>query len=94
MPSSLTAAPPDRSLTAGPPPGRVGRTALGALTALLLLIGILGPSGPHPSASADDADTNFDTWTQVAQNIGTELTEAVTTYTEVEIGRASCRERV
>ena len=81
MPSSLTAAPPDRSLTAGPPPRRVGRTALGALTALLLLVGILGPSGPHPSASADDADTNFDTWTQVAQNIGTELTEAVTTYT-------------
>ena len=81
MPSSLTAAPPDRSLTAGPPPRRVGRTALGALTALLLLIGILGPSGPHPSASADAADTNFDTWTQVAQNIGTELTEAVTTYT-------------
>ena len=81
MPSSLTAAPPDRSLTAGPPPRRVGRTALGALTALLLLVGILGPSGPHPSASADAADTNFDTWTQVAQNIGTELTEAVTTYT-------------
>ena len=81
MPSSLTAAPPDRSLTAGPPPRRVGRTALGALTALLLLVGILGPSGLHPSASADDADTNFDTWTQVAQNIGTELTEAVTTYT-------------
>ena len=81
MPSSPTAAPSDRSLTAGPPPRRVGRTALGALTALLLLIGILGPSGPHPSASADAADTNFDTWTQVAQNIGTELTEAVTTYT-------------
>ena len=81
MPSSLTAAPSDRSLTAGPPPRRVGRTALGALTALLLLVGILGPSGPHPSASADAADTNFDTWTQVAQNIGTELTEAVTTYT-------------
>ena len=81
MPSSPTAAPPDRSLTAGPPPRRVGRTALGALTALLLLIGILGPSGPHPNASADDADTDFDTWTQVAQNIGTELNEAVTTYT-------------
>ena len=81
MPSSLTAAPSDRSLTAGPPPRRVGRTALGALTALLLLIGILGPSGPHPNASADDADTDFDTWTQVAQNIGTELNEAVTTYT-------------
>ena len=81
MPSSLTAAPPDRSLTAGSPPRRVGRTALGALTALLLLIGILGPSGPHPNASADDADTDFDTWTQVAQNIGTELNEAVTTYT-------------
>ena len=81
MPSSPTAAPPDRSLTAGSPPRRVGRTALGALTALLLLIGILGPSGPHPNASADDADTDFDTWTQVAQNIGTELNEAVTTYT-------------
>ena len=81
MPSSPPAAPPARSLPAGPPPRRVGRTALGALTALLLLVGILGPSGPHPSASADAADTNFDTWTQVAQNIGTELTEAVTTYT-------------
>ena len=57
MPSSLTAAPSDRSLTAGPPsrtagppPRRVSRTAVGALTALLLLIGFLGPGGPHPSA--------------------------------------------
>lgn len=94
MPSSLIAVPPDRSLTAGPPSRtagsphrtagsphrRVGRTAVGALTALLLLIGILGPSGPHPDASAADADTDFDTWTQVAQSIGTELDAAVTTY--------------
>ncbi|MGK2348737.1 FTR1 family iron permease [Actinomyces sp. W5033] len=59
--------------------GRVPRGVVVALTALVLLLGALSPLG-RPTAHAVEADTDFDTWGQVAQRVSDELATALEEY--------------
>lgn len=46
-----------------------------------LLVGLLSPAGLLPRAAADvDADTDFDSWTAVAQDISADLDSALASY--------------
>ncbi|MCL3776699.1 MULTISPECIES: FTR1 family protein [unclassified Actinomyces] len=77
MPSQTQALAGPRSCT---PSGRVGRAAVVALAVLVLLLGALSPLGPRPTSAAAEADTDFDTWTQVAERVSDELGTALEEY--------------
>lgn len=77
MPSQTTARAAARTCTST---RQVPRAVVVAMTVLVLLLGVLGPLSPRPTALAVEADTDFDTWAQVAQRVSDELDTALEEY--------------